>query len=369
MKKIRVGILFGGRSAEHEVSLQSAKSVIDAIDKEKYETVLIGIDKKGQWHLGDTASHFLLNSNNPKLIALNKSSKNVVLVPGKEQQQLVSLTPNGANASLDVIFPVLHGPFGEDGTVQGLLKLANLPFVGPSVLGSAIGMDKDVAKRLLRDGGIPIAKFVALFHHELQQFSSDQVIQDLGLPLFVKPANLGSSIGVTKVKEKEALGKAIKEALQYDNKILIEEYVPGKEIDCAVLGNTDNAIASVLGENIPVHHEFYDYDAKYIDADGVKHVIPADVDPETTKKMQEMAVKVFHALACEGMARVDFFLTKEKKICVNEINTIPGMRHISNYPMLFEKSGIPYPELLDRLISLAIKRFEREQKLKTTVDL
>src|SRR5881409_4430258 len=257
-RKIRVGILFGGRSAEHEVSLQSAKNIIDAIDSKKYEVVLIGIDKKGRWHLSE-GSRLLLPSVESGLPEVPDKGENLALVFGKQEDQLVTFSGQQKLGRLDVIFPVLHGPFGEDGTVQGLLKLANIAFVGAGVLGSAVGMDKDVMKRLLRDAGIPIAKFMAFERVDLKAIRFARVKKALGLPLFVKPANLGSSVGISKVSKKDQFRCAIDDAFRYDNKIVIEEFVPGREIECAVLGN-EKPIASLPGEII-VQHDFYSYDA------------------------------------------------------------------------------------------------------------
>jgi D-alanine-D-alanine ligase len=363
--KIKVAILFGGKSAEHEVSLQSAKSVYEALDKNKYEPVLVGIDKKGKWHLS-SSSKFLLNDSNPKLIKLNNQSKEISVVPGEEAKQLVPMGGEGESRGIDVVFPVLHGTFGEDGTVQGLLKLMDVPFVGPSVLGSAVGMDKEVAKRLLRDAGIPIAKFVCFKAHEKNQISFSKIKKELGLPLFVKPANLGSSVGISKVKNEKEFKKAIDDAFLYDSKILIEEYIKGREIEVAVLGN-EHPRASTPGEIIPTH-EFYSYEAKYIDENGALLQIPAKLPKPVVKKVQELAVRTFKVLECEGMARVDFFVTKSGKACVNEINTIPGFTKISMYPKLWEASGVKYPELINRLIQLAIDRFNREKKLKTSYE-
>jgi len=361
-RKIRVGILFGGRSAEHEVSLQSAKNIIDAIDTNKYEVVLIGIDKKGQWHLNEE-SQFLLPAVESGLPELPEKGENLALVPGKEDEQLVALSGQQRLGSLDVIFPVLHGPFGEDGTVQGLLKLANVAFVGAGVLGSAVGMDKDVMKRLLRDAGIPVARFIVANRNSLKQIGFDEARAQLGLPLFVKPANLGSSVGISKVKDHEEFERAVREAFHYDHKILIEECVDGREIECSVLGN-DNPIASVPGEILP-RHEFYSYEAKYLDENGAALEIPAKLLSETAEHIRQLAIKTFTVLCCEGMARVDFFLRNGEEIIVNEINTIPGFTRISMYPKLWEATGISYCELIDRLIQLALERFQREQRLKT----
>ena len=365
-KKIRVGILFGGKSAEHEVSLQSAKNIVEAIDKDKYEVVLIGIDKNGQWYLNE-ASRFLLHAENPRLIALNKSNEHVALIPKNSENQLVNLSSHQSLGPIDVVFPILHGPFGEDGTIQGLLKLFNIPFVGAGVLGSAVGMDKDVMKRLLRDAGIPTPSFLVFHKAAAVEIEFDQVKQQLGLPFFVRPANLGSSVGIHKVKDESQFKQAIMDAFQYDTKILIEQFIKGREIECSVLGN-ENPIVSIPGEIIP-QHEFYSYEAKYIDEKGAILEIPAKLSSEITKQIQDIALKTYKALCCEGMARVDFFLRNDKEIFVSEINTIPGFTKISMYPKLWEASGIPYKELVDRLIQLAMERFEREKKLKITFDL
>lgn len=365
-KKIRVGILFGGKSAEHEVSLQSAKNIVDAIDKNKYEVILIGIDKQGQWYLSE-ASRFLLHAENPKLIALNKSNENVALVPKEKENQLVSLSNHRSVGPIDVVFPVLHGPYGEDGTIQGLLKLFNIPFVGASVLGSAIGMDKDVMKRLFRDADIPTSKFLVFNRSSLKEIDFDEVKKSLGIPFFIKPANLGSSVGINKVKNQEQFKPAIEDAFKYDNKILVEEFIKGREIECSVLGN-ESPIVSVPGEIIP-QHEFYSYQAKYIDEKGALLEIPAKLPWHIIDRIQQLAIKAFKALCCEGMARVDFFLKENEEVLVNELNTIPGFTKISMYPKLWEASGIPYTELIERLIQLALERFERENKLKISYEL
>lgn len=360
-KKIRVVILFGGQSAEHEVSLQSAGNVAAAIDRQKYEVVLIGIDKKGGWHL-DEASKFLLHADDSNLIKLQVAGESLALVPGEEAGQLISLSGNQPIGPIDVVFPVLHGPFGEDGTVQGLLKLANIPFVGAGVLGSAVGMDKDIMKRLLREAGIPIANFLVFKRSGADEIDFDAVKDCLGLPVFVKPANLGSSVGISKVKSESQFHEAVSLAFEYDNKILVEEYIAGREIECSVLGN-DEPIASVPGEIIP-KHEFYSYEAKYIDEAGAVLEVPAKLDDKITKQVQDYAIKTFRALCCEGMARVDLFV-KDNDVIVNEINTIPGFTKISMYPKLWAASGISYSELIDRLIQLAIERFDREQELNS----
>ncbi|MBI2631174.1 D-alanine--D-alanine ligase [Candidatus Nomurabacteria bacterium] len=351
-KKLKIGVLFGGKSAEHEVSLQSARNVINSLDKSKYEIVPMGITKEGRWLLSNT-SNYLLNSNNPKLIKLNAASREIVPINDEVR----------VKEKIDVIFPVMHGPFGEDGAMQGLLKLAGVPFVGAGVLGSAVGMDKDVMKRLLREAGLPVGEFIVKKIGGKINFK--KIKKELGLPLFVKPANLGSSVGINKVRNEKEFRFAIKDAFKYDTKILIEKFIPGREIECAVLGN-DKPMASLPGEII-ANQEFYSYDAKYI-AEGSVAVIPAKLDKKTIKKIRELAIKTFQALNCEGLGRVDFFLTKGGKIYVNEINTIPGFTDISMYPKLWEASGIPQTKLLDTLINLALERFNKEKKLKTTVN-
>lgn len=365
MEKKRVGIIFGGKSAEHEVSLQSAKNVIDAIDKDRYDVLLIGIDKAGKWHV-NTESQFLLNAENPKLIQLNRSNEGIALIPGEASNQLVSTTEVKSLGQVDVIFPILHGPLGEDGTVQGLLKLANIPFVGASVLGSAISMDKDVTKRLLRDAGLGIADFITVHRANVQQISFEEVKDKLGLPCFVKPANLGSSVGVSKVRNEQEFYAALQEAFKYDHKILIEECIQGREIECSVLGN-EEPIVSIPGEILP-QQDFYSYEAKYIDENGAVLQIPADLQEEIAQEMQEKALQAYRTLCCEGMARVDFFLQEDGKIIINEINTIPGFTKISMYPKLWEASGLPYAELINKLIELAIERYERDSRLNHSFD-
>ena len=369
MKKT-VGILFGGKSAEHEISILSAKNIYEAIDKEKFEPVLIGISKSGHWVLDD-APRFLLNAGNPALISLNTTAGS----PAADETAVSQTGKHGilsetdkifSTVHLDVVFPILHGPFGEDGTIQGLLKLAAIPFVGPGVLGSAVGMDKDVMKRLLREAGIPIGRFIAIKSREKAP-SFSEVTAALGSPVFIKPANMGSSVGINKVRNQEEYLHALNDAFQYDTKIVVEEFIPGREIECAVLGNED-PIASVPGEIIPTH-EFYSYDAKYLDENGASLQIPAQLDAETAKRVQELAIKTFQTLCCEGLSRVDFFLKEDGGLIVNEINTMPGFTRISMYPKMWETpqngNSFSYTGLITRLIELAIARFEKEQMLKT----
>jgi D-alanine-D-alanine ligase len=361
-KKIRVGIIFGGKSSEHEVSLLSAKSVLEALDKEKYEPVLIGVDKNGEWHLRDD-DRYLLNAHDPKLIQLGGAKENVAIIPKKEGNSLVGLSLQGLHAPLDVVFPVLHGANGEDGTMQGLLKLAGIPFVGASVLGSAVGMDKDVMKRLLRDAGIAVAKFITFHNFQRPQINFENVADQLGLPFFVKPANAGSSIGISKVKSRDDFLQALDKAFSFDRKILIEEFIEAREIECSVMGN-EHPIASLPGEVI-ASDEFNSWDAKYVD-DHCQFVIPVALHADVISQVQALSIQTYQVLCCEGMARVDFFLTPQGKLLVNEINTIPGFTKLSVFPRLWEASGVCYPDLIDQLIHYAIDRHKKEALLKTS---
>ena len=360
--KKHVIILFGGKSAEHEVSLQSAKNVYEAIDKNKYEVTLVGIDRDGKWYLNNVQA--LLDNSNPDLIRLNKTSENLSLIPGDNSTKIMDFRNSQSIDKVDVVFPVLHGPFGEDGTIQGFLKLAGLPFVGAGVLGSAIGMDKDVMKRLLRDAGIPVAKFLSFKISERNQWNYNKILKILGSPFFVKPANLGSSVGIHKIHNASEYKDCVNDALQFDTKLIFEETIAGLEIECAVLGN-ENPIASIPGEVI-AQHEFYDYEAKYIDDKGALLKIPAELPKNIVNRIQKLAIETFQTLCCDGMARVDFFLKANGEVVVNELNSIPGFTKISMYPKLWQASGISYTELIDKLIELALEKFAVESKLKTS---
>lgn len=366
MQKIKVAVIFGGRSAEHEISLQSAKNVIESLDKDRFDPVLIGIDRTGRWFLNEKSIH-LLNTDNTTMIQMADQKNEIALTPTGINSKLININNNTDISNIDVIFPVLHGPFGEDGTIQGLAKMANIPCVGAGIPGSAIGMDKDIMKRLLRDAGIQTAKFITMTKDTKKSYAYNLIVKQLGKDFFVKPANLGSSVGINKVKDKAGYAKAVEEAFNYDNKIIIEEQITGKEIECAILGN-ENPIASVAGEIIPTD-DFYSYNAKYIDENGANLVIPAKISDKLLKKVQEISLKTFRTLECRGMARVDMFITHTDEIIINEINTIPGFTKISMYPKLWEYSGIPYQELITKLILLAIEDFENREKLKITVDL
>jgi D-alanine-D-alanine ligase len=399
MKKLRVGILFGGRSGEHEVSLLSAASLLQAIDKNKYEVVPIGITKDGRWLTSEHAQNLLegkpihdprpLRAGDPDATpaaAILAQGESVVFPPEPVHRDS-GLVPFQSDAgslrrasdraiNVDVIFPVLHGTFGEDGTIQGLLELADIPYVGAGVLGSAAGMDKDVMKSLFIAAGIPIVKHVTVLRSAWEKDPKKVhrlVESKLRYPVFVKPANLGSSVGISKAHNRKELGPAIDEAAKFDRKIVIEQGVGGKknkarEIECSVLGN-DEPVASVPGEIVPVK-EFYDYDAKYLD-EGSQLIIPAKLSKAETKKVQELAVKAFQAVDCSGLARVDFLMDpgpagKSRKIYLNEINTMPGFTSISMYPKLWAASGLKYADLIDRLIQLGIDRHADKKRNQYT---
>ncbi len=399
MKKLRVGILFGGRSGEHEVSLLSAASVFKAIDQNKYEVVPIGITKEGRWLTASDAERLLagkagegarptqaspiqaqLRAGDPEATPAAAVLHNgeAVVVPPEPHRSGTGLTPFQSDAptrraadraiNVDIIFPVLHGTFGEDGTIQGLLELADIPYVGAGVLGSAAGMDKDIMKSLFRAAGLPIVKHVTVLrgNWESQPKKIQKLVEStLKYPVFVKPANLGSSVGISKARDRKELGPAIDEAAKFDRKIVIEEGVGGKknkarEIECSVLGN-DKPLASVPGEIVP-GAEFYDYTAKYLD-EGSQLIIPAKLTKAETKRIQELAIGGFRAVDCSGLARVDFLMDpKSRKIYLNEINTMPGFTSISMYPKLWAASGVGYPELIGRLIQLGMERHAEKKR-------
>ena len=382
-KRIRVGILFGGRSGEHEISLLSAASVFEAIDKTKYDVVPIGITKEGKWLTSMHAENLLrgehssgkhLRAGDPAATssaAVLAAGDAIIVPPIPSADSMVpfqtqSRHPESIN--VDVIFPVLHGTFGEDGTIQGLLELADIPYVGAGVLGSAAGMDKDVMKRLFAASGLPIVKHVTILRSQWERdpkATRREIEKKLKYPMFVKPANLGSSVGISKAHNKKELGPAIEEAARYDRKIVIEEGVGGKkrkarELECSVLGN-DEPIASIAGEVVPMK-EFYDYAAKYLD-EGSELIIPAKLSKSAMKKLQDLAVAAFKAVDCSGLARVDFLMDpKRGKIFVNEINTMPGFTAISMYPKLWAASGLDYRELISQLIELALARHTEKKR-------
>ncbi len=364
-KKLRIGVLMGGRSAEHEVSLRSAKNVVQALNPEKYEITLIGIDKEGRW-FWYPQSMLMEMSSDPKTVTLPEPSPDqaVAVLPGHAEGQLLRLTSPPQPLPIDVMFPVLHGTFAEDGTMQGLLEIARLPYVGADVLGSSVGMDKDVAKRLLRDAGIPSARSVTVHRSRRSEIRFDQIVETLGLPCFVKPANAGSSVGVHKVTDAATFEAALDDAFKYDIKLLVEEAIVGRELECSVLGN-EVPQASTFGEVIP-QAEFYSYEAKYLDESGALLAIPAQLDDEKRGEGQKIAIQTYQALGLEGMARVDMFLREsDQTFLINEVNTLPGFTQISMYPKLWEESGLSYSLLLDKLINLASQRFQRQNQLST----
>jgi D-alanine-D-alanine ligase len=370
-RRLRVAVLYGGRSAEHEISLLSARFVVESLDRRRFEPVLIGIDKDGRWSLQDEAA-LLAAPRDPRLVALGASMPAAAL-PAWPAGGLEIASAGAAPRKLDVdvVFPVLHGPMGEDGTVQGLLALAGVPHVGAGVLGSAVGMDKDVMKRLLAADGIPIVPHRVVRAADWARSRGSlaaEVERATGLPAFVKPANLGSSVGVSRATDAASLAAAIDEAFAWDDKAIVERGVPGvRELECAVIGN-DDPIASCVGEIVVTHRDgFYSYDAKYVDAEGSETRIPADVPETVSSRLRELAIRTFQALGCEGLARVDAFLAPDGSVYVNEINTMPGFTAISMFPKLWEASGIRAEELVARLVDLALERAARRARLRTSV--
>jgi len=353
MEQPTICILYGGRSGEHEVSCRSAASVSRNLDPEKYGQVLIGIDKSGRWHLQQKPR--FLSADYGERLEVVTAAEPLSVVPGQGFS-----TSSGA-VEVDVVFPVLHGTFGEDGTVQGLMEMADLPYVGAGVLGSSLAMDKEKTKEVWRQSGLPVVDFVVVRDDSAR--STAAVLDRLPFPLFVKPVTAGSSVGVSKVHSREELKAAISEALRYDAKVMVEPAVQGREIECAVLGN-ESPQAFEPGEILPTH-EFYSYEAKYIDPEGAQLKLPADLPDTTSREIRELAVAAFRAVECSGMARVDFFLEENSgRILLNEINTIPGFTNISMYPKMCEASGVPYPKLLDRLIELAVQRHQLRKRLR-----
>jgi len=388
-RRLHLAILCGGQSSEHRVSLQSAQSILGALDRDRYDLVVICIDRHGRWYLDDPAD-FLVCADDPGAIALKRGDRaadehrDLAVIPGTVGPALARLTGVDSTAleaveSIDVVFPVLHGPRGEDGTVQGLLTLAGLPYVGAGVASSAVCMDKDIMKRLLRDAGIPTAGWMTVRRPPgLASLPADwiaglfaEVCDRLGMPCFVKPANLGSSVGINQAHTAEEFAAAIDEAFRYDHKVIVEESIAGREIECSVLGagpdpelggEIGGARASLPGE-IVLRRGFYDYNAKYIDGDSAGLVIPADLPDPVVARVKELALRSFDILDCQGMARADFFVKASGDVLVNELNTIPGFTAISMYPKLWEASGLPYSRLLDRLIALALWRDRCDRQL------
>jgi D-alanine-D-alanine ligase len=358
--KLNLGLIFGGRSGEHEVSLQSARSIANAVDQDKYNLFLLAVDKSGNWFLAD-GTDYLDHADDPSKIRLKvRSEQQVALVPKGNSNRILKMSNGREMGSLDVAFPIIHGTFGEDGSLQGFMSMLNLPCVGADVLGSAIGMNKWVSKQLFIRAEVSVADYLladgSTDMEQLVQLS----IKKFSLPVFVKPASSGSSVGVSKASTKDELKAAVIKALRYDNHVLIEEAIKGREIECAILGN-DKLLASVPGEIIP-RHSFYSYEAKYIDAEGARLDMPADLPYEISVRVQEIAQKSYKALSCSGMARVDMFLKENGELVMNEINTLPGFTKISMYPKLMDLSGVPFTELINRLVDLAIEKHKQKEE-------
>lgn len=356
MKK-KIALVFGGRSAEHEVSIKSARNIYNAIDTSVFTPVLIGVSKEGSWY------HFASDEvfNQPSLSDKNLSSENAICLLSHQEKPHMLMLNSGEKIALDCAFPIIHGTMGEDGTLQGYFKLLNLPFVGCGVLSSSVGMDKDYMKRLLTDAQIPNSRYAVLM--KSQPPSYQEITAKLGSPFFIKPANAGSSVGVHKVKDEASFGSLLADSFLYDHKVIAEEFIEGREIECAVLGLNHAPKASLPGELL-VKHEFYSYEAKYLDAEGAEIVIPAKLSEQQLKDVQSLAKKTYTALGCDGLARVDFFIRKTGEVYINEINTLPGFTQISMYPKMWEASGLSYSQLISDLIHLAFQKHQLDNSLK-----
>lgn len=359
MNKEKIAILYGGKSTEHEVSIRSARNIAKAIDQNKYELVLLAVAKTGEWLLKS-----MEELNREDVVMLTENI--LALCPGSDQN--IILLSKNEPLDIDVIFPIIHGTGGEDGSLQGILKTLNIAFVGPGVIGSSLCIDKDIAKKVLRDAKIPSSKFLSYEYYEKDQIKYEVAQHELGLPMYIKPPNLGSSVGISKVTTKREFYEAIELAFKYDKKVLIEENIVGREIECAVLGNATPK-ASPVGQVVTIgdSHTFYSYDAKYTDANGSVTVIPADIPEDEQDRIRTLAIETYQALQCEGMARVDVFLKENGEILVNEVNTLPGFTDISMYPKLWEAGGISYSDLITILLNLAKERHGYENSLITSV--
>ena len=355
--RLHLALFFGGQSPEHEVSIRSARNIARAVNQKKYELHLIGVDKQGQWFLISEADFFAddLNISNGRQLAL---------IPGHSKRAIVLLA-DMSPLVLDVIFPIIHGPNGEDGTMQGIFRQLGIPFVGPDVTASAAAMDKDVCKRLLAEAGQLVADSLVFMKQDQTIIDYATVSSRLGKPVFIKPANMGSSVGVSRADTTEAFEAAIREAFRYDKKIIIEEMIEGREVECAIMGN-EVVEASGIGEVVK-NETFYDYESKYLNDTGADVVIPAKIDSKTTKKLRDVARQAYQIIGCEGMARVDMFLTDDDRIYINELNTLPGFTSISMYPKLWETAGISYSGLIDRLVALALDKGQKEAALEKSL--
>jgi D-alanine-D-alanine ligase len=377
MAKLRVGVIFGGRSGEHEISVRSARSVVEALDRDKYEVIPIAIDKEGKW-LSPAEAVRLLPAETRRCVSqelVQGAAQSVAIIGDPSRRGLTALEVDGEQRGaqpLDVVFPVLHGTYGEDGTIQGLLEMAGLPYVGCGVLGSSCGMDKVTMKALFREAGLPVCKYVWFLRGEWERDARSvarRVARQIGFPCFVKPANLGSSVGISKANDKGQLAQAVKLAARYDRKIIVEEGLDAREIECAVLGN-DEPEASLPGEYV-VHDEaakFLDYTEKYAGTGHVEFIVPAPLSKSLTARVQRLATRAFQALDCAGLSRVDFFLRRDTgELLVNELNTIPGLTDVSGYPKMWAASGLPFPRVLDRLIELALERHREKARNETSI--
>jgi D-alanine-D-alanine ligase len=356
MKK-KIALIFGGKSAEHEVSINSARNIFNALDKNKFEVLLVGISKQGSWYQFQDAGVFKNKSLEDSQL---KPDQMISLISYQDKPYIYSMKTQEKTA-VDCAFPIIHGTMGEDGTLQGYFKIVNIPFVGCSVLSSSVGMDKEFMKRLMSEAGIANSKYVLL--KKLEPVPYKDVVAALGSPFFIKPANAGSSVGVHKIKTEADYQTKLRDSFLYDHKVIAEEFVEGREIECSVMGLNQNPKASLPGELI-VKHEFYSYEAKYLDANGAEIVIPARLDEKQTLKIRDLAVKTFKALGCDGLTRVDFFMKKNGDVYVNEINTLPGFTQISMYPKMWEATGVSYENLISQLIDLAFLKHSEDLKLK-----
>lgn len=352
-QRLNVAILYGGKSVEHEISIRSAKNVVANIDDAKYQVTLLGIDKQGSWYLNDSidgdvnsgsAVSIILNASNPYLIELS----------------------TGKEIHIDVVFPILHGTDGEDGGVQGLFKSLDLPLVGSGVLGSAISMDKIISKKILKEGGIPVASYIEFRKSQIDDISFDAIVAEVGLPFMIKSAALGSSVGISMVKEEKELANSLKDSFQYGDKIIVERFIKGRELECAVIGN-ENPRASMPGEIVMVKdYDFYTYEAKYLDEKAIKIMLPAEVESDIIDEIRRISVDAYKALRCEDYARIDLFLTEDGEIIINEINTIPGFTSASMFPMMWKQMGLSFPELVSELIEMCLKRFNAAKDQETS---
>jgi len=366
MAKINLALICGGKSAEHEVSLISAKNVIAALDFNKYNLFLFAVTKNGAFRFYADKQNFLDNQDNPDTVSLKESAfSEVAWLAADQRGQAMLLGDNEQFLQLDVVFPIMHGSFAEDGKMQGFLEMLNLPYVGPDVLASAISMDKEITKKLSTEAGVKISKYLSFDTNTKEKINFQEIKSALSMPVFIKPANAGSSVGISKADDEKSFMVAIDQAFHFDHKILIEEAIVGRELECSVLGNREKLTAGEVGEIVPsAKHGFYSYEAKYLDESGAALLIPATLEPAKKNEIQELAKKIFAACQCEGMSRVDFFMTEDGEVVFNEINTIPGFTKISMYPkLMMSETGMTYGELIDKLIDLAIKRHSRNSKI------